>query len=496
MRVQKSQRFQFHRKNFAIILLAVRGVLVALVLYGGNRSAGVPGLGPRGGGDARLISVEPLPDDGEMCPWGSPRDGASLGAEWLPASANESLFAELSQQPESEPMAARGPTEPRPSDAAKAEAAKRPPERLMRDPSAAFSGVAIDLTHNEVVLTDENNFSIMTYDRLENTPPKASLSEPKRMIHGMEAYLEFNCSVYVDPANGDIYSVNNDTLNWMTVFSREVKGNMPPTRKLRAPHTVFGIAVDEAKQEILLAVQDDHAVVVFKKTAKEHESPVRVLQGSRTQLADPHGIAIDPKAGLIFVSNWGSTSDRPNLGSDSVKPTRIGGVVRTLWPVQRNLAVAGSGKILPPSITVYPKDADGDTPPLRVIQGPKTQLNWPTAVAVDSEHGEMFVANDTADSVTVYKTDASGDAAPIRVLKGPKTMVKNPTGVAYDAKHEELWVANFGSHAATVFHRTASGDTAPVRVIRSAPVDQPAPMMGNPHTITYDTKREEILVSN
>ena len=27
-------------------------------------------------------------------------------------------------------------------------------------------------------------------------------------------------------------------------------------------------------------------------------------------------------------------------------------------------------------------------------------------------------------------------------------------------------------------------------------LDSPAPMMGNPHTIAYDTKRDEILVSN
>jgi DNA-binding beta-propeller fold protein YncE len=322
------------------------------------------------------------------------------------------------------------------------------------------------------------------------------LSEPKRIIQGMKAYLEFNCAVYVDPANGDIYSVNNDTLNWLTVFNRDVKGDMPPTRKLRAPHTVFGIAVDEDKQEMFLAEQDDHAILVFKKTAKENDSPARVLQGSKTQLADPHGIAIDPKTGLMYVTNWGSNNERPPLGDPSVKPTRIGGVTRTLWPVEREYTHVASGKFQPPSITVYRKEASGDTAPLRIIQGPKTQMNWPTAIALDPDHEEMFVANDTGDTITVYRLDASGDAAPIRVLKGPKSLVKNPTGVAYDAKHDELWVANFGNHAATVYKRTASGDTPPLRVIRSAPIDTPAPMMGNPHTVTYDSKREEILVSN
>ncbi len=483
MSVRNKRPLKTHRNTGLIVLLGILGVVAGWVLLGANRSNGEPALGPRSGGDARLVSIEPFPQDGEMC-------------QFEPASATTSLFAEMSQQVSSQPPAAAGTADPRPSDAARAEGAKRPPVRLMRDPSSAFSGVAIDLKNNEVVLTDENNFAIMTYDRTENTPPRAAMSEPKRMIKGMDAYLEFNCSVYVDPFNGDIYSVNNDTLNWMTVFNRDVKGNMPPTRKLRAPHTVFGIAVDEARKEILLAEQDDHAVVVFKKDAKEHDSPVRVLQGKRTLMADPHGIAIDPKAGLVYVTNWGTNSERPPLGDPSVKPTRIGGVTRSLWPVERDHAVPGSGKIVPPSITVYPKDAGGDTAPLRVIQGPKTGMNWPTAIAVDPDHGELFVANDTADTVTVYKADASGDAVPIRVIKGPNTMVKNPTGIAYDAQHQELWVANFGSHAATVFKRDAAGDAKPLRVIRSAPADQPAPMMGNPHTIAYDTKREEILVSN
>jgi len=213
-------------------------------------------------------------------------------------------------------------------------------------------------------------------------------------------------------------------------------------------------------------------------------------------LADPHGTGIDSKTGLIFVTNWGTNNERLPLGSSSVRPRAFGGVTRTLWPVERNYAFAGSGKMMPPSITVYPKGASGDTAPLRVITGSKTGLNWPTALAVDSEHGELFVANDTADTVTIYSANSSGDAAPIRVLKGPTTLIKNPTGIAYDAKNDELWVANFGSHAATVFKRTAIGDARPLRVIRSAPPDAPAPMMGNPHTITYDTKRDEILVSN
>ena len=86
--------------------------------------------------------------------------------------------------------------------------------------------------------------------------------------------------------------------------------------------------------------------------------------------------------------------------------------------------------------------------------------------------------------------------APIRTLKGTRTMIKNPTGVTVDVKNNELWIANFGSHSATVFPIDAAGNATPRRVIRSAPADTPAPMIGNPHTLAFDTKRSEILVSN
>lgn len=149
-----------------------------------------------------------------------------------------------------------------------------------------------------------------------------------------------------------------------------------------------------------------------------------------------------------------------------------------------------------PSITVYPRAASWDTAPIQIIQGPHTQLNWPTAVAIDNERGEIYVANDPTDSVLVFKADSTGDVAPIRTLKGPKTLIKNPTSVYTDLKNNELWVANFGNHTATVYKLGASGDTPPLRVIRSGPLEAPAPMMGNPHTLTYDSKRDELLVAN
>ena len=422
-----------------------------------------------------LVSVEPIQQDGEMCPL-------------VPASAEESLFASLQQETVS--------GDARPSEVARDAVTKRKPVRTIQDPYLAYSAVAIDAAHNEVVMADENQFSIVAYDRLENTPPKAKMSEPKRMIQGLNTDLEFECSLYVDPANGDIYAVNNDTLGKLVIFSRQARGDARPDRYLETPMGTYGIAIDEKNQEMLLTVQNDAAVVTFRKAAKELDSPLRTLQGPQTLLADPHGIALDPNTDLIFVSNWGSVNVHRAPDSGPILGSLGRGVGRDHWPIGMPHAVPGSGKFMAPSIAIYPRTATGDTAPMRVIQGTKTQLNWPTALAFDPERGELYVANDPADSILVFKADASGDVAPVRVLHGPKTLIKNPTGVNLDLKNDELWVANFGNHTATVYKRNANGDAPPLRVIRSGPVSAPAPMMGNPNVLGYDSKRDEILVAN
>jgi hypothetical protein len=346
--------------------------------------------------------------------------------------------------------------------------ADRSPLRVIRDTYPTYSAIGVDTNSNEIFLQDENLFGIKVFNRTDSTPPGAAFTEPKRLLGGLLTKLEFNCGLYIDPKNGDIYSVNNDTVDTLTVFPRDAKGNVKPMRALRTPHRTYGIAVDELAQELYLTVQHPPEIVAYHKMANGEDKPIRTIKGDNTRLADPHGIAIDPQNGWIFVSNHGSAST----------PTKKGG-----W-------------FDPPSITVYPLKASGDAAPIRTIAGPKTQLNWPAHVYVDPEHGELYVANDGGDSVLVFRETDTGDAAPTRVLKGPRTGLKSPTSLFVDTKNNELLVSNMGNHSATVYPRTAAGDVAPLRTIRSAPPGKRAAIIGNPGAAAYDSKRQEILVPN
>jgi len=458
-------------------LAAVAWALITAV--GGIGRNALASSGPR------LVSIQPLPaaPDGAMC-------------EWMPASANAALYSALAQSSGSS----------NPTSAASGELRNgivdRPPLRVIKDPYPTYSAVAMDFNHDEIILLDENLFQIMAYDRTANTPPTASMTEPKRIIGGHATKVEFNCGLYVDPQNGDIYSVNNDTLDTLVIFNREAKGDVPPTRELRTPHRTYGIAVDEAKNEMYLTVQDPPMIVVYDKNASGTDEPKRIIVGNKTLLNDAHGLAIDTKNRWMFVANYGNGAMYEEGGAASggsllsrregdpepAANRRTGGV--------RPDRVPGSGYFTEPSITVYPLDAEGDVAPVRILKGGKTRLNWPAHIFVDQDNGDLYVANDGGNDVLVFHTTDHGDVAPYRVIGGAKTNIKNPTGVYVDPKNKELVVSNMGNHMATVYPLDANGDVAPLRMIRGAPLDTPSLQIGNPGAVAYDTKRDEILVPN
>ena len=348
---------------------------------------------------------------------------------------------------------------------------ERPPVRFIRDPNPAFSTVAVNSDNNMLVIGDENLFRILEFNHRENTPPTARFSEPKRVISGTNTRFEMMCGVYIDPKTLEIYVLNGDTQHWMPVFSPDARGNATPSRYLYVQSHPFQMAADEEKQLLYMTIQAGR-IEVYRKQASGEEKPLRTIDGNDTQLEDAHGIALDIKNKLMYVSNFGNTRVRGTASQGAY------------------------GKFEPPSITVYPMEASGNVKPLRIIEGPNTQLNWPAHMALHEERQELFVANDGDDSILVFRASDQGNAAPIRKIKGPKTGIKHPPGLALDAKLGELYVANMGTPSVTVFPITANGDVAPSRTVRGGPANAVNLMIGNPGAVGYDSKRDQILVPN
>ena len=350
------------------------------------------------------------------------------------------------------------------------------PARSVADAYASLHSVAVDPDANQVVVSDSNRGAIFFYGRSAGSN-SAQIANPERVIRGPRTGMMFVAGISLDTANREVFAVNNDIGDRMEVFPYGVEGNIKPTRVLSVPHGAWGVAFNSVRKEVAVSIEHPNTVVVYRREASGSEAPLRVLRGPETELADPHGIAVDPGHNEMLVANHGNWAP----------------LTREEEEAQGGLR---GGHFALPSINTYAIEAKGDDKPTRKIQGAQTQLNWPMGIGLDAMHDEIAVANYGANSILVFRRNAEGNAAPVRVIKGDRTGVLGPMGVAVDVKNDELWVTNYRDHTAVVFARTASGNVAPKRVLRNAPAGTPAVGFGNPGAIAYDSKRGQILVPN
>jgi DNA-binding beta-propeller fold protein YncE len=374
------------------------------------------------------------------------------------------------------------------------------PLRAVKDPYPVFTDVAVDPESNIVAVSDENLFSLRTYDRNRPDPPPATaVADPKTVITGPKSEIDFVCGVAIDPVHREIYGANNDTDTKLMAFKYGDKGEVPPARQISTSSSgTWGVALDLKNDEVAVTIEHINKVAVYRREAVGEEKPLRIIQGPHTGISDPHGIAVDSDHNEIFVANHSSYheveagSENPNFATAAfARGEEAPQVFREVTGPK-----VSKGKFVDPSIRVYSRMADGDVVPVRVIEGSKTGLDLPMKIFVDSVHNEIFVANSGTSSILVFDRNAKGDVAPIRKIEGPATGLRKPVGLYVDIKNDEVWATSPELHTSTVYRRTASGNAAPLRTLRGAPDGTPAPGIGNPGGIAYDSKRDQLLVPN
>ncbi len=365
----------------------------------------------------------------------------------------------------------------------------RAPARVIRDQYSSFNGITMDETRREVYIADDNGAKIMVYDA--EFPPTSKVIEPRRRIAGPATHLGYICTVAISPEDQEIFTVDNDWKDNMTVYPIGGKGDIAPVRELIVDHGAWGIFLDHGHSELFMTIEHAHRISVYRKTADGKEEPARFIQGSETALADPHGIYVDTESNEIFVTNHGNWR-KTEIGDKGV----VVSFKRSTESEPTKQFPPSTGKFLPPSITVYARDAQGDAKPLRIITGPATRMNLPLGIYEVPGSHELAVANAGDNSILFFDRSASGNAAPVRVLQGKATGIDGPSGTYVDSKRNELWVTNWNNHTATIYPSNAAGNVAPQRILRSAPQGAPVTGFGNPGGIVYDAKRNEMLVPN
>ena len=180
--------------------------------------------------------------------------------------------------------------------------------------------------------------------------------------------------------------------------------------------------------------------MAYARLAKENTVPVRILEGQKTLITRTmHSMEYDPIHDELVVNS----------------------------PLAQ-------------AILTFKGGSGGEEPPVRVIQGPNTQIQGTDydgndKMAMDPVNGEIYIGVATSGGpgkgvVLVFDRLGNGDVAPKRILGGPNTQFQFPTPkgqgfphMAVDPVRNLLIVSSRGS--LLIFDRTASGDAKPKAVI-------------------------------
>jgi len=135
-------------------------------------------------------------------------------------------------------------------------------------------------------------------------------------------------------------------------------------------------------------------VLVYSAASIGGASPVATIEGSKTRLDYPRGVAVDAD-GKIYVTMF-------------------------------------------EGISVFSAGSNGNVKPIAKVTSNNTGLTEPSSVAVGSD-GKIYVADKhlgphSCGRVLLYRSGSSGDALPIAVIEGPHTVLQQPIGVAVDSR--------------------------------------------------------------
>lgn len=111
-----------------------------------------------------------------------------------------------------------------------------------------------------------------------------------------------------------------------------------------------------------------------------------------------------------------------------------------------------------PQIAAFARLANGGDAPVRRIEGQTTLLGRTMhAIHYNEARDEIVVPQQFGQAILTFRGGASGEEPPIRILQGPATELRGSSGVVIDTVNNELITER------KVFPLLADGNVAPIR---------------------------------
>jgi hypothetical protein len=217
--------------------------------------------------------------------------------------------------------------------------------------------------------------------------------------------------------------------------------------------------------------------LAFKLGASGDTPPVRIIRGSPlntpgSMIGNPFSVAYDTKREEVLVPScvahprigaFARTADKNAVAVRSIEGsnTHLNRTVHAIsYDALHDEIVVGS--MIGQAILTFRGNASGNEAPIRIIQGPRTQLRGPSKLSVDPVNDEVFTF--AGNQVVFYDRTANGDVAPKRILNPPGL---NANNAVVDPIHNLLIVS--GGTRIWIFDRTAEGNATPKAVIGGGP---------------------------
>ncbi len=244
---------------------------------------------------------------------------------------------------------------------------------------------------------------------------------------------------------------------------------------------VHDLRYDAIHDEFFVTNSSAEAILAFRGGATGEEAPVRIIQGPHTQLVG---------------AGTGSLLDR--LEVDAV----------------HNEIFVPTGS----SILVFPRDGNGDVPPIRAISGPDTELSA-VAVAVDPIHNLIvagnspnawevlngkaiaprFVQKGGLGSLVMFNRTDNGNVKPRAVIQGPKTRLNRLNQMQIYAPKGWILVSHPGTIGVYkpddgfigIWSINDNGDV-PARWLLKGPKST----LMKPRGVAFDAKHKEVIVAD
>jgi hypothetical protein len=192
--------------------------------------------------------------------------------------------------------------------------------------------------------------------------------------------------------------------------------------------------------EICALDTSTRSIMAFDAEQNGDEIPIRRF-GWLTGLAGATSIRIDPETSEIYVATFQS------------------------GPSERS------------AIVVFAADAAGNVAPSRIVAGPSTKLNHPTAMEIDGTNHELYVANSSDNSITIYpiSDSTSGDIPPVRSIAGDRTQLASPIALGLDFASNHLIVLNDAAVPYITYYALDAADNArPIGTLEGSALGSPS----------------------